>query len=185
MMTDLPLSHPYRVSDLPTRKPHRFTWVPDAAELAALAPRVGAETLRAVTLEGEFRPTGRHDVVLEARLRATAVQPCIITLAPVTTRIDAPVLRRYFSQMPEPEGDEVEMPEDDSAEPLPAVIDLAEVLAEALTLALPLYPRAPGAELGAVQAVAPGAEPLNDEKVRPFAGLGALRDRLAKPDKAD
>jgi uncharacterized metal-binding protein YceD (DUF177 family) len=185
MMTDLPLSQPYRVADLPTRKPHRFTWVPDAAALAALAPLVGAQTLRAVTLEGEFRPTGRHDVVLEARLRATAVQPCGITLAPVTTRIDAPVQRRYLSEMPEPEGDEVEMPEDDSAEPLPAVIDLADVLAEALTLALPLYPRAPGAELGAVQAAAPGVEPLTDEKVRPFAGLGALRDRLAKPEAGD
>ncbi|MBI1217837.1 MAG: DUF177 domain-containing protein [Rhodobacteraceae bacterium] len=184
-MTDLPVSQPYRVTDLPTRKPLRFNWVPEAAALAALAPLVGAESLRNVRLEGEFRPAGRHDVLLEARLRATAVQPCVVTLAPVTTKIDAPVLRRYLAEMPEPEGDEVEMPEDDSIEPLPAVIDLADVLAEALALALPLYPRADGAELGAVGATAPGAKPLSDEKVRPFAGLGALRDRLAKPDGTD
>ena len=47
-----------------------------------------------------------------------------------------------------PDGDEVEMPEDDTVEPMPEVIDLAEVAAEALALALPLYPRAPGADFG-------------------------------------
>jgi uncharacterized metal-binding protein YceD (DUF177 family) len=73
-----------------------------------------------------------------------------VTLTPVRAVIDEPVRRRYVADLPQPDGDEVEMPEDDTLEPMPEVIDLAEVAAEALALALPLYPRAPGAELGSV-----------------------------------
>jgi hypothetical protein len=52
------------------------------------------------------------------------------------------------------------------------------VLAEALALALPDYPRAPGAELGQAVFAEPGIEPLRDEALRPFAGLAAFKDRL-------
>jgi uncharacterized metal-binding protein YceD (DUF177 family) len=90
-------------------------------------------------------------------------------------------LRRYLADWVEPEAEESEVPEDDSVEPLTEVIDAGAVLAEALALALPPYPRAPGAEFGELTAAAPGAEPLTDEKLRPFAGLAELmkkdRDR--------
>jgi uncharacterized metal-binding protein YceD (DUF177 family) len=66
------------------------------------------------------------------------------------------------------------MPEDDSTEPLPEIIDLTEVLREALALALPLYPRAPGAELGEAVFAAPGAAPIRDADLRPFAALASL-----------
>ena len=113
------------------------------------------------------------------------VQPCVITTEPVTTRIDEPVLRRYLAEAPAPTGgEEVEMPEDDTVEPLPAEIDLGAVMAEALALALPAFPRATGAELGAVVAGPPGVAPLTDEAARPLAGLAGLRDRLAAPDGA-
>ena len=70
------------------------------------------------------------------------------------------------------------MPEDDTAEPLPEVIDLTEVTREALALALPLYPRAPGAELGEAVFAAPGTAPIRDEDLKPFAGLAALKAKL-------
>lgn len=179
-MTDaLPYSQPHRVADLPAKKPLRFRLVPDAAQSAAIAAAIGASALRNVQFEGSLRPVGRRDVVLEAHLTGKAVQPCVVTLAPVTTAIDEEVVRRYLADMPEPEGEEVEMPEDDSAEPLPEVIDLGAVLTEALALALPLYPRATDAgEPGETEAGPPGAAPLTDATVRPFAGLAALRDRL-------
>ena len=79
-----------------------------------------------------------------------------------------------------PEGAEVEMPEDDSIEPLPATLDLGAVMIEALSLALPTFPRAAGAELGQVLATRAGIAPMTDEDAKPFAGLGALRDKLAK-----
>jgi hypothetical protein len=59
---------------------------------------------------------------------------------------------------------------------LPAVLDLAALMTEALVLALPLYPRAPGAELGSAVFAEPGTAPMTDESARPFARLGLLKD---------
>lgn len=178
-MSDTPFSHPLRVADLAARKPTRFDITPDAATLTAMARQLGADSLRKVRLKGELRPFGRRDWELEATLGATAVQACIATLEPVTTRIDEPVTRRWLSELPEPSGDEAEMPEDDTLEKLGPVIDLGTVLTEALALALPLYPRKTDAAPREEAFTEPGKAPLTDEAVRPFAGLGALRDRLA------
>lgn len=174
-MTDaLPYSHPFRTAELAGRRPTRFRLLPDAAARARIAADLGIEAIPALSFAGELRPSGRHDWLLEADLAATVVQPCIVTLAPVTTRIAERVTRRYLAEMPEPEGEEVEMPQDDSAEPLPERIDAGAVMCEALALALPLYPRAEGAELGAAGFAPPGAEPLGEEVTRPFAGLADL-----------
>ncbi|MFC2967489.1 YceD family protein [Acidimangrovimonas pyrenivorans] len=186
MPQQLPVFHPLRVADLPARKPTRFKLRPEGETLGLIAQLVGADAVRKLSFEGALRPEGKRDFVLEARLGATVVQPCVVTLAPVTTRIEEEVVRRYLAEMPEPNGDEVEMPEDDSAEPLPEVIDPGAVMLEALALALPLYPRVPEAELGEASFAAPGTAPLTDEAVKPFAGLAGLRDKLAgKEDGKD
>ena len=82
-----------------------------------------------------------------------------------------------------PEGEEIEMPEDDSVEPMPDEIDLAEVATEALALALPLYPRAPGAEFADGLHAAEGVTPLSDADLKPFAGLQGLAAKLAAKDE--
>ncbi|MCT4682920.1 MAG: DUF177 domain-containing protein [Roseicyclus sp.] len=158
---------------------------PDAQTRARLADELGLDALRKLRLEGRLIPTGKRDWRLEAVLGATVVQPCVVTAAPVTTRIDEPLTRRYLADMPEPEGDEVEMPEDDSAEPLPDTLDLLAVMTEALALALPPYPRAEGAELGAAVFAPPGVAPMTDEDAKPLAGLAALRDRLGGAGQTD
>ena len=179
-MTETPIPRPYRVAALAARKPTRFDIAPSAEERAALAEWLGITAIPSLALHGELRPSGRSDWTLEASLRARVVQPCVSTLAPVETDISEPVRRRYLADLPDPEGDEVEMPEDDTTESLGADIDVGAVLCEALALALPLYPRAPGvtAEV-AVEAAPPGAAPLAEETRRPFAGLA---DLLARKD---
>ena len=77
---------------------------------------------------------GRPRLAAGGGLGATVTQACVVTLAPVITRIEETVTRRYLADMPEPEGEEVEMPEDDSAEPLPVIIDPGAVMIEALAL---------------------------------------------------
>jgi len=177
--------HLLRVAELAQRKPTRFRLTPDADALATLAADSGAESLSALKLEGEMRPQGRHDWTLDAQLTGTAVQACIVTLAPVTTRLNETVRRRFLADWQPPAEDEAEMPEDDTTEALPPVIDLMAVLAESLALSLPLYPRAPGAELGQAVFAEPGTAPLTDDVLRPFAGLSALKDRLAGPKDGD
>jgi uncharacterized metal-binding protein YceD (DUF177 family) len=170
----LPWSQPLRVAELASRKPNRFDITPDTATCAAIAEWAGISALRRLRLKGTLTPQGRSDWLLEADFAARVVQPCAITLEPVTTDLREPVLRRYLADMPEPSGEEAEMPEDDSAEALGSVIDLAAVALEALELALPMFPRAADAVLDETLAAEAGVTPLRDEDTRPFAGLKAL-----------
>jgi uncharacterized metal-binding protein YceD (DUF177 family) len=171
-------THPYPVAALARRKPTRFRLEPDASERAAVAAELGILGIERLSFQGEIRPSGGQDWDLDATLTARVAQACVITLDPVVNDISEQVRRRYLARMPDPEGDEVEMPEDDTAEPLPGIIDAGSVLTEALALALPPWPRAKGAELGSVAVTAPGSEPLTDAEIRPFARLG---DMLKKP----
>ena len=177
-MSRLP-RHVLRLADLPQRREAEFTLAPAPDERAAVAEALGILGARKLTFAGRLIPEGRSDWRLEGRLGATVVQECVATLAPVTTRIDEEVVRRYVAALPIPGPGEVEMPEDDTVEALPAALDVAEVMVEALSLALPPFPRAPDAPPADAEARPSGAPPIEDSpREKPFAGLAALRDRM-------
>lgn len=167
-----------RLKQLSAREPTEFRLEPDAGARAALAAELDLLELRKLRLEGRLAPEGARDWRLEATLGATVVQPCSVTLVPVTTRIDVPVLRRYLTDFAPPTEAEAQMPEDDSLEPLPEAVDLEQVMAEALALAVPDFPRAEGVGLGEAVYAEPGVEPLRDEDAKPFAGLAELKKKL-------
>ena len=168
-------SLPLRVADLPARRPQPFHLRPGPEARARIIADLGIAGLRKLDFRGTLQAEGRHDWRLEGRLGATVVQPCVITAEPVTTRIDTDVLRRFLRNPPEPDGAEAEMPEDDTLEPLGAVIDPGAVMIEALAIALPDYPRVPGAELGEAGFAPPGAAPVGEERRNPFGVLAALK----------
>ncbi|MBP7240479.1 MAG: DUF177 domain-containing protein [Amaricoccus sp.] len=157
-----------------------FDVAPEPGEAAALARLLDAQAVRKLRLRGRLAPAPGAAWSLEAELGATVVQTCVVTLEPVTTRIDTPV-RRLFTPEARPAGAvagefEIGPEDDDEIEPLGDRIDLGLVAIEALALALPPYPRREGAELGSSAASAPpGAAPLDAGEARPFAALGALR----------
>ncbi|SFI70203.1 YceD family protein [Celeribacter neptunius] len=171
-----------RLRDLTDAHAHPFRLVPSSEDLEEMAASLGLSALRKVKFEGKLIPEGKRDWRLEASLGATVVQPCVATLAPVTTRIDTEVSRSYLADFTEaftPEQ-EIEMPEDDTVEPLPATLSLSRIAEEALALAAPDYPRAEGAELGVTQFTESGKQAMTDEDTKPFASLKALRDKLGK-----
>ncbi len=167
--------HVIRLAETRHREALPFDLSPDEGERAAFAAELGLLGLRKLRFVGALRPEGRQDWRLEGTLGATVVQESVVSLEPVTTRIDEPVARRYLAAFEDPEAGEHEMPEDDTAEALPAALDLWAVLLEALSLALPPYPRAEGEELGETVVTQPGTEPLTGERAKPFA---ALKDAL-------
>lgn len=178
-------SLPLRVADLSPHRPRRFHLRPDASARARLAQELGLLALRKLDFRGALRAEGRHDWRLEARLGATVEQPCVISAEPVRTRIDIDVMRLF--QPPPPTDEmaqtalpfEMPVPEDDSIEPLGAVLDPGAVMAEALALALPDYPRAPGAALAeaGLQAAPAGVAPVPEPaRPHPFAVLAALKN---------
>jgi uncharacterized metal-binding protein YceD (DUF177 family) len=174
------VSHPLRLSDLGQRKATHVRLAPDAAQMKALAEALAISDLRKLTFDAELRPARGADWILEARLGATVVQPCRVSLEPVTTRIDEVVRRQYLSNWQDAVEDEAEMPDDETAEPLPAMIDLGAVMEEALALALPAFPRADSVEIIDLTAAPKGAVALNDDAVKPFAGLAGLKAQLEK-----
>jgi uncharacterized metal-binding protein YceD (DUF177 family) len=172
-MTDA-YSHPLRLSDLAARKPTRFALSPDEAERARIAGALGILAVERLEFKGSLTPRGRRDWSLEADLVARVSQACVVTTDPVASDIVERVERIYLAEPPKIESDDIEMPEDDRIETLPDVVDLGAVLTEALSLALPPYPRIPGAAFDAAHYTEPGVEPLTDEAAKPFAGLADL-----------
>jgi len=154
-----------------------FEIEPTPAEAAALARLMGAQAVRKLRFAGRLAPAAGEAWRLEATLGATVVQTCVVTLEPVTTRIDAPV-RRTFAPHGAPTDVDVTLDEDDEIEPLGDRIDLGLVATEALALALPAYPRRDGARLE--DAIAGGAASPPDAEVEPFAALASLRAKMGE-----
>ena len=155
-----------------------FALDPDANGRKKIAGELQINAIRKLRFHGTAIAEGKADWRLDARLGATVVQECVVTLEPVVTRIDVDVYRSFRTDVPEPNGDDFEIPEDDSIEPLPQKLDLNELMVEALALALPDYPRAKDVELGEAVFAAPGVVPMKDEDAKPLAGLAVLRDKL-------
>lgn len=181
-MATLPQSQ-MRLSGLATRKPTPFELVPTADERRAIADVLGIVGIKKLRFFGQLAPQDRKDWTLNAQLGATVVQACVVTLDPVTTRIDEDLQRSYVADIPEIEASEIEMLVDETIEDLPEMLDIAQVMIEALSLALPIYPRVEGADLQKAVFTEPGAAPMTDDDAKPFAGLGALRESLENKDK--
>ena len=179
-MTDPAPARPtrFRTGGLSPRKPTRFFWSPSPEERAALADELQLLAVLKLEFSGQIDPAGRDEFRLQGQLTAYVDQACIVTLAPVRAEISESVLRRYVAGLELPDADEIEIPEDDSVEPMPETLDIPEIAAEVLMLALPLYPRAAGAEFGALTHAPKGASEIDEAPQKPFAGLAALADRL-------
>lgn len=167
-----------RVADLPQNTPTPFEIIPDAAALTALAAELAVPGLRKLRFTGDIRALGKRDWQLRGTLGATVIQDCVVTLEPVTTRIDEKIEINYLAHLETPEEAEVEMTEDESNEPLGSHIDPTEVMVQALALHIPDYPRKDGATLGEAVYTEEGVQPMRDEDTKPFAGLAALRGQL-------
>jgi uncharacterized metal-binding protein YceD (DUF177 family) len=171
-------SRPVAVKALRISGALAFDEEPDATERGHIATFLGLSSVSKMRFKGVLRQKGKSDWELVAKLGATVVQPCVVTLAPVTTRIDVPVSRLFVSELPDAAQVEIELdPETDAdIDLLPEVIDLGAVAMEELALAVPEYPRAAGASL---EAALP-QEPSDDAEstTRPFEVLKSLRDRL-------
>lgn len=168
----------FRVADLPQNSATSFEIRPSGDALKELAQDYGILGLRKLRFTGDIMASGKRDWRLDGTLGATLVQECVVSLEPVTTRIDVPVHRVFVASFQEPDEPEAEMDSDDSQEPLGAEISPYDVMLEALGLAIPPYPRKDGAELGEAVYAEVGVTPMRDEDAKPFAGLAGLKEQL-------
>lgn len=183
MNSQAPSTSAFRVAELSQNSATTFEIRTDAAQNSAIAGELDLLDLRKMRFTGQIKAMGDADWVLKATLGATVVQPCSVTLEPVTTRIDTTVERVFLKEIETyDDEEEVEMPEDERTERLGQWIDVEAVMVEALSLAVPEYPRSAGADLGEAVFSEKGVAPMTDEAARPFAGLAALKDQLDPKD---
>jgi uncharacterized metal-binding protein YceD (DUF177 family) len=141
------------------------------AECAALAERFGIEALKHFSARFTRKPYPGGGLLISGRLKAEPVQLCIVSLEPVTERLDKPftlvVLPHDGALSEDPDG-----PDEIQADAT-GHFDLGEALAEELSLSLNPYPRKAGAHLPLPPEEA--AEPIEAPPRNPFAKLAALR----------
>jgi len=158
---------------------HNFSETPSLEEMTAIASMLDVISLRKMRFVGKLSPLGDDGWLLTADLGATVTQQCVVTLHPVRTRIDITVERRFLPQFDENlTTQDVDIPDDDTVERLSAQIDLGEIAIETLALAMPEYPKVEGATLENNDSTPSNAAPIEDEKVKPFAGLAALKEKM-------
>lgn len=151
--------------------------------------RIGADETERRRLAGRFRLKAidhleavvtlsrRAGIVhAEGEVNAAVTQACVVTDEPVPAKVCAPFSVRFAPELFGASGEEdVELSAED-CETLPIEggrIDLGELAAETLALALDPYPRAPGADDALAENSSAG-----DQEASPFAALAALKGKL-------
>ncbi len=174
-----------KVGRLSRRRETPFDIEAGPEERAALARFLGVERVDRLTFEGTIAPAGEEGWEVRGRLVAALEQTCVVTLGPVATRHDVELVRLYLPVDQVMPVREVTVDPDEADEPdtFTDTIDPAALAVESLVLLLDPYPRAEGAALERSTFAGPGVTPLEDDDVRPFASLAALRGRLAKDEE--
>lgn len=146
----------------------RFEIEASERERAGLVRRFELAALDSLAARGAVRHGDLAGVIeVSGRLVASLSQYCVVTLEPLPTRLDV-AFSRLFSRSADGAVRDVELdPLAEEPEPLAgATLDIGELVAEELAVALDPYPRAPHASLpGDGDAAAEG----------PFAALARLR----------
>ena len=173
-----------RFSEINQSKPFDFHLILSNKKAAEFVKRLDLLSIKKVSLVGILSPLSINEWILNAELRATVKQKCVISFKPVQTIVCEPINRTFSPsalQNTFEADDDGTSPVifDDTLIELNDHIDLAEIIFEELTLILPLYPKIEGAELGSYSVTEPGAKPLTEENIKPFAQLSELKDKLS------
>jgi uncharacterized metal-binding protein YceD (DUF177 family) len=144
----------------------------DAAERAALAERFAILGIDSLVARLRLQPEPGGAVRARGQLSAAVEQACVVTLEPVAQRVEAALDLRILPDGEEPADDDPDSPDEIESEG--GQVDLGEVVAEQLALALDPYPRAEGAVLPELDAGPPEAEAPSHPN--PFGKLARLRD---------
>ena len=156
-----------------------------AGERAGLAKRFGLIELKSLKGTASMRHWRKLGVALEGRFEAEVVQACVVTLEPVPATLSEKFKVHFLpadmleeqAGGPGAEREIVIDPEsDEPPEPFEAGhIDVGEMIAEQLALALDPYPRKAGVDLDAIPAGE--AEATNEAKPNPFAVLEKFKKK--------
>jgi uncharacterized metal-binding protein YceD (DUF177 family) len=144
----------------------------DAAERAALARRFGLPRLDQLAALVRLSRQPGDLIRVNGRLEAELVQTCVVTLEPFPSHVEDSFDVLFAEGVEALPQDVLLDPEDEGPEPIAdGTIDIGELVAQFLSLALDPHPRAPGVALDQVWS------PGDGSPQSPFAVLEALKRR--------
>jgi uncharacterized metal-binding protein YceD (DUF177 family) len=172
--SERPWSVPVRLEEVPEQG-RSFDMEADAAVRAAVARLAGVREVDQLAAHFDLRREGSDRLHVMGRVSATVDQTCVVTLEPLTNRVEETIDVVYAP----PQDLTLEEDEDDpirayaEADPpeslVNGAVDLGAIATEFLILGIDPYPRKPGAVFAAPQGPEEGAHP--------FAGLAALKKK--------
>jgi uncharacterized metal-binding protein YceD (DUF177 family) len=170
-----PLDWTMRVEDVPERG---FVWRAEAtaAERARLVDALQLTALSRLVAEGRIDGAAGGIYRLKGRILADVVQACVVSLDPVTSKIDEPLSVEF--RPPAEIGDELATTPDYNVdfdvEPIVrGHLETGRIVYEQFAASLDPYPRASGAGTP-IDLV---AKPRGAGEVNPFAVLAKLKDK--------
>ncbi len=152
----------------------------EPAEREALAKRFGLPAIAALSARLEIVPI-RAGGVAGARVTgdfaARVTQTCVVSLEPFETDVAEPIALDLLPPEALEAGEDADLYHDENVEPLDGdALDVGELVAQHLSLALDPHPRRPGARFE------PGPDAVGDSGVvtgdKPFAALGDLKRKM-------
>ena len=159
-----------------------FELVVSDNDLAELAERFGLNAIRSLSAIVEIQDKGpRQGVLLKGNVKADLDQHCVVSNDPVPSNIDTELYLRLVGPEELERLDEAEAFLDPEADEYDALegdeINLGEVIAQTVSMALDQFPRKEGADIKIKpnQDVTFNEELL--EKKNPFSALEKLRDK--------
>lgn len=145
-----------------------------AAERSALATRFDLIAVDRLTASFTIRRDAAG-IVADGRIAAAVVQPCSVNGDPLPATVDEVVALRFVEDSASGE-DEIELADSelDVMTYDGGAIDLGEVAAETMALALDPFPRGPGTD-----AILKAAGVIGEDEAKPLGALAGLKDKLA------
>lgn len=142
-------------------------------ERAALAKRFDLIGIDRLEASFSLKRAGTGVIHVSGAVEAEVTQACVITLAPVPAKIAESFSADFADEdRRRPADEELAFDADDPPEPIRnGHIDLGELAAEQLALALDPYPRAPGAAIPAQFTPDDAVEEIEEQPVNPFSIL--------------
>lgn len=151
--------------------------VANAAERARLVERFGLLGLDRLAATLSLKRGRGGSIRVQGRFEAEVVQACVVTLEPVRARLSGSFAVAFGTGSAGGAGavviavDDADPPE----ELIEGRIDLGEIVAQQLAVALDPYPHAPGA--GEKAEASDQGESGAEKTASPFAALARLRER--------
>lgn len=171
------MSLPVALDNLADGEPLALTLEATPEQRAALAARLGAIEIRSLAAAIRVVRAGAARLRVDIDYRADVVQCCVVTLEPVPATIEESFTQAFLRETRPSDGaaganDEVRIDPGEEAETIEEDhLDVGELLAQCLSLALDPYPRKQGASFAGFN--------TDEGAPSPFAALGGIESETA------